>query len=74
MKLNNIAAKAKTLIAGNREKIDSGLAKAGELADKKTKGKHHDKIGGGLGKVDEALDKFVGPGKDQPNPPPPQRP
>ncbi|MGQ0464300.1 MAG: antitoxin [Sporichthyaceae bacterium] len=55
--LKNAAAKAEKLVAGNRGKIDKGLAKAGELADKKTKGKHHDKIGKGLGAVSKGLDK-----------------
>lgn len=66
--LKNAQAKAEKLVAGNRDKIDKGLTKAGDLADRKTKGKHQDKIGKGLGAVTKGLDKLGGPK----NPPPPQ--
>ena len=73
--LNDVGAKAKNLVSGNRDKIDKGLAKAGDLANRKTKGKHQDKIEQGLAKVSEGLDKVeaeeknAGPGAG-PNPAP----
>ena len=70
--LKNAQAKAEKLVAGNRDKVDQKLAKAGDLADRKTKGKHHDKIGKGLGAVAKGLDKVGGP-KDPPGPPPQQQ-
>ncbi len=71
--LNDVGAKAKHLVAGNRDKIDKGLAKAGDLANKKTKGKHQDKIDKGLTKVSEGLDKVEAQGPNNPGPgtPPP---
>lgn len=61
--LNDARAKAEKLVAGNRGKIDQGLAKAGDLANKKTKGKHQDKIGKGLRGVSKGLDKLDRPGQ-----------
>jgi len=36
--------KAKKLVAKNDEQVKKAIDKAAELADKRTKGKHHDKI------------------------------
>ncbi|MGQ0847217.1 MAG: antitoxin [Sporichthyaceae bacterium] len=68
--LKNAQAKAEKLVAGNRDKIDKGLAKAGQLADKKTKGKHHDKIGKGLGAVSKGLDRVGRQNPGAPGSPP----
>ncbi len=55
-------AKAKALAEKNKEKIASGVNKATDAIDKKTGGKHADK----LKKVDDAAKKFAGetPGSD----------
>ncbi|MGQ0623457.1 MAG: antitoxin [Sporichthyaceae bacterium] len=57
--LDNVKNKAQDLVSGNRDKIEKGLAKAGEFADSKTGGKHADKIDKGLGKVSDGLDKVA---------------
>jgi MT0933-like antitoxin protein len=49
-------AKAKALAEKNKEKIASGVDKATDVIDKKTGGKHTDK----LKKIDEAAKKFAG--------------
>lgn len=88
--LKDVSAKAKTFVGGNRGKIDKGLTKAADLANRKTKGKHQDKISKGLAKVAEGLDKVEaeqraggqapgtdaagGAGPTAPNSPPPPRP
>ena len=41
-------------------KIADGIDKAADVADKKTGGKHHDKIAGATGKARQALDKLDG--------------
>ena len=54
--LDNAKAKLTKAVDQHGDKISQGLDKAGELADKKTKGKYSDKIEGGLGK---AKDEFA---------------
>ena len=49
-------AKAKALAEKNKEKIASGVNKATDTIDKKTGGKHTDK----LKKIDDAAKKFAG--------------
>ena len=51
---------AKKFAMKNKEKIAAGVDKATDVIDKKTKGKHHDK----LVKVDAAAAKFGGKPKD----------
>ena len=46
--------KVKGIVSKNSEKIHSGIEKAGDVIDKKTKGKYTDK----LNKVDEAAKKL----------------
>lgn len=72
--LDDMKTKAKGLVTDNKDKIESGLDKAGAMVNKKTGGKHADKIDKGLGKVSEGLDKVSGEPKDAappaPTPPP----
>jgi hypothetical protein len=49
-------AKAKALAEKNKEKIASGVNKATDAVDKRTGGKHTDK----LKKIDDAAKKFAG--------------
>jgi MT0933-like antitoxin protein len=42
------------------DKIAKGLDKAGDAADKQTKGRHGDKIDKGVGAAKDALDKLDG--------------
>ncbi len=64
--LGDLKTKAKGLVGGNKDKIESGLDKAGDMINQKTGNKHADKIEKGLDKVSEGLDKVAG---DQPPPP-----
>jgi len=69
--LNRLARMAKDLVDKNGDKIAAGVNKATDIVDRKTKGKHHQK----LEKIDDAarkLDKDPGgrdaggPGPDRP--------
>lgn len=51
------------------DKIGQGLDKAGELVDKRTGGKHTDKITGGVAKAKQALDGLDGKNDDIPDGP-----
>ena len=62
--LDNAKAKLTKAVDQHGDKISQGLDKAGDLADKKTKGKYSDKIEGGLGKAKDALDKLDGKNDD----------
>jgi hypothetical protein len=53
-------AKARALADKNKDKIAAGVSKATGAIDKKTGGKHADK----LKKLDDAAKKFAGPGAD----------
>lgn len=58
-KLGDVGDKAKGLAADNREKIESAVDKTTTFVDKKTKGKHHEKLERVSGKAKaklEALD------------------
>ncbi|MBA3742738.1 antitoxin [Sporichthya sp.] len=68
-KLDELKAKAKAKVTENRDKIESGLEKAGNMVNQKTHGKHGDKIDKGLEKAKEGLDRAEG--KDQGDPAPP---
>ncbi|MGI8685535.1 MAG: antitoxin [Acidimicrobiales bacterium] len=74
MNIAKLAQKAKAVVDNNGDKIAAGVGKATDFVDKKTKGKHHDK----LEKIDDLaakLDKTKGDGYgatgDKPTPPPP---
>lgn len=62
--LDNAKDKLTKAVDQHGDKIAKGLDKAGELADKKTKGKYSDKIEGGLGKAKGALDNLDGKNDD----------
>ncbi len=69
MNLAKLVQKAKQVADKNGEKIAAGVGKATDLVDKKTKGKHHDK----LEKLDDLaakLDKTKGDGDTPPAAPP----
>ena len=71
MNIGKLAQKAKAVVDKNGDKIAAGVGKATDFVDKKTKGKHHDK----LEKLDDLaakLDKTRddGPGGDPPADPP----
>ncbi len=68
--LDKFKAKATEAVDKHGDKISSGLDKAGEFADKKTGGKHHDKIEQAKAKGRDALDKLDGKDDDLPNDPP----
>jgi hypothetical protein len=67
--LDNAKDKLTKAVDQHGDKIAQGLDKAGELADKKTKGKYSDKIESGLGKAKGALDKLDGKDDDIPDEP-----
>ena len=72
MNLGKLAQKAKNLVDKNGDKIATGVGKATDFVDKKTKGKHHDK----LEKIDDLaakLDKTKG-GDEGGDPPAPAAP
>lgn len=50
--------KAADLAASNGDKIDAGLEKAADLANKATKGKYEDKIDAAADKAKDAADKL----------------
>lgn len=59
-KLDELKAKAKDVVTDNRDKIEHGLEKAGDLVDRKTGGKHSDKIDKGVAKAQAGLNKVAG--------------
>lgn len=75
-KLDDLKNKAKDLVTDNRDKIEQGVDKAGNLVNDKTGGKHSDKVDKVTGKVTEGLDKVTGDqsadpaGENPPTPPP----
>lgn len=59
MNLAKLAQKARTVVDKNGDKIAAGVGKATDFVDKKTKGKHHDrleKIDGLAAKLDKTRD------------------
>jgi hypothetical protein len=56
--------KVKDLLSKNKDKVDTAIDKAGDIADQKTQGKYTDKID----KVQDAAKNAV----DKNTPPPPQ--
>lgn len=59
-KLDELKNKAKEMVTENRDKIEGGLEKAGEMVNQKTGGKYEDKIDKGLQKAQEGLDRAEG--------------
>jgi hypothetical protein len=64
--LDKAKAKAAAAVDKHGDKIDQGLDKAGEMADKKTHGQHSDKIADARGKATDALGKLDGTNDDTP--------
>jgi antitoxin protein of toxin-antitoxin system len=54
------------------DQIAKGLDKAGELADKKTKGAHSGQISAGVARAKDGLDKLDGRDDDIPDEPAPK--
>ena len=76
--LDDAKKKLTKAVDDHGDKIRDGLDKAGDLADKKTKGKYTDKIAQGKTAATGALDKLDGKQDDfaeqRPKPSPPPRP
>ncbi|MGH9000286.1 MAG: antitoxin [Acidimicrobiia bacterium] len=56
--LDDLKRKAQGLIRQRNKQIKRGLDKAGEVADTRTGGKHSDKIGQGVDKAKDIVDKL----------------
>ena len=68
-KLDKVKKAATDAVDKHGDKITQGLDKAGEIADKKTGGKHHDKIETAKSKTEDALEKLDGKNDDLPDKP-----
>lgn len=62
--LSDAKAKLTKAVDSQGDKIAGGLEKAGELVDKKTKGKYSDKIQTGVDKAKNTLDGLDGKNDD----------
>jgi ABC-type transporter Mla subunit MlaD len=69
---DNLKKKATKAVNEHGDQIGKGLDKAGELADKRTKGKRSGQITGGVAKAKDALDKLDGRDDDIPDKPAPR--
>ncbi len=67
--LDKFKSKAKEAVDQHGDKIATGIDKAAQVVDDKTKGKYSDKIGTGSAKAKEALDKLDGKNDDIPDDP-----
>ncbi len=64
---DNLKKKATKAVDEHGGKIADGIDKAASMADKKTGGKHHDRIASGTAKAKDALDKLDGRNDDIPD-------
>jgi uncharacterized protein YjbJ (UPF0337 family) len=55
-----LQGKAKTTVGENQDKIESGIDKAADFVDEKTKGKYSEKIEKGKGAAHRAVEKIGG--------------
>lgn len=62
--MDKIKKKATQAVDQHGDKIASGIDKAAAVADKKTGGKHQDKIAKATGKAKDGLDKLDGRNDD----------
>ncbi|MGA8256698.1 MAG: antitoxin [Nocardioides sp.] len=62
--LDKLKGKATQAVDQHGDKISDGIDKAADFADKKTGGKHHDKIEKATGKAKTGLDKLDGKSDD----------
>ena len=74
---DDIKKKATAAVDQHGDKIATGIDKAADMADKKTKGQHSSKIDTGVAKAKDALDKLDGrnddiPDDQKPKPHPPK--
>ncbi len=69
---DDLKKKATAAVDEHGEKIASGIDKAADLADQKTKGKHGGQIDKGASAAKGALDKLDGRDDDIPNDPTPK--
>ena len=69
---DNLKKKATAAVDQHGDKIASGIDKAADVADKKTKGKHGGQIAKGAAAAKDALDKLDGRDDDIPNDPQPK--
>ena len=72
--LDKLRSKATEAVDKHGDKISGGLDKAGEFVDKKTGGKHHDRIERAKSTTGDALDKLDGKNDDIPDDRPPTSP
>ena len=75
---DDIKKRATAAVDKHGDKIATGLDKAADMADKKTKGKHSGQIDSGVAKAKDALDKLDGRNDDiaddpKPKPHPPKQ-
>ncbi|HEX2701300.1 MAG TPA: antitoxin [Acidimicrobiales bacterium] len=71
MNIGKLAQKAKAVVDKNGDKIAAGVGKATDFVDKKTKGKHHDKLeklDGLAAKLDKSKDDDAGTPPAEPPP------
>ncbi len=54
-----LAGQARTYAAGNKDKLERGIEKAGQAADTKTGGKYHGQIANAGQRADEYLEKLA---------------
>jgi hypothetical protein len=64
---DNLKKKAQKAVDDHGDQIAKGIDKAAAVADKKTKGKYHDKIETATGKTKDGLDKLDGRNDDIPD-------
>jgi hypothetical protein len=69
-KLDELKNKAKDMVSENRDRIEDGLDKAGDMINQRTGGKHGDKIDQGLEKAKQGLDRAEGKAGDESAPAP----
>jgi uncharacterized protein YjbJ (UPF0337 family) len=68
---SGLKKKATEVVDDNSDKIHSGIDKAGDLVDDKTKGKYSDKIDQAKDAAEKGLDKLDGKDDDFPSSPEP---
>jgi hypothetical protein len=70
--LKRLGDKAKGLVVKNDDKVKKAIDKAAALADKQTKGKYSEKLGGVAAKAKGAVDKLPDqpPAAEKPDQPP----
>ena len=70
-KMKALRSKAETAAVEHREELRKAVDKAGQLVDKRTQGKYHDKIDKLTTKADTQLDELTARNTEPPPPSPP---